>query len=195
MAPEELPPTCCPFCLDDCSPLLVNEAWAGQWQSACAHGACEACLRRWVETQLPRCRGERQLRLRCFGPHCRKTLAQKLVLHVSSKARQIADALDQRFDLERNRLYPEDLRVDCPNPTCVGLGYLEFETVMCFLCETRWHPRRDQLKSIKVGFELPATVKPCPRCRVLIEKDGGCDHMKCQCGHDFMWSTLEMWTP
>jgi ariadne-1 len=114
---------------------------------------------------------------------------------VSSKARQIADALDQRFDLERNRCYPEEVQVDCPNPGCVGLGYLEFETVMCFLCEYRWPARRDQLKAIKPGLTLPETVKQCPRCRVLIEKDGGCDHMHCQCGHDFLWSTLEMWNP
>merc|ERR1712039_989354 len=96
-----------------------------------------------------------------------------LVLYVSPKARQLADALEQRFDLERNKHYPEEFRVDCPVPGCVGLGYLEFDTVMCFVCEHRW----------------------LPRCHVLIEKDGGCDHMTCQCGYDFWWSTLEVWTP
>lgn len=122
-------------------------------------------------------------------------MSQKLALHVSAKARQLAEELEQRFDLERNQLYPEEVRVDCPNSNCVGLGYLEFDTVMCFLCEHRWLPGRDQLKGIQPGTDLPKTVKPCPRCDVLIEKDGGCDHMTCQCGWDFMWSTLEMWDP
>jgi hypothetical protein len=32
-------------------------------------------------------------------------------------------------------------------------------------------------------------TKPCPRCKSLITKDGGCDHMHCrQCGSDFNWS-------
>jgi len=156
--------------------------------------ACEECARRWVESQLPQCRATRQLRLRCFGPGCKKTLSQALVLHVSAAAQQLADKLEKRFELERNQLYPEALQVDCPCWDCVGLGYLGFETVMCFVCEHRWLAERDQLP--KAGAHaLPGSVKPCPGCGVLIEKDGGCDHMVCQCGYEFLWSTLEMWEP
>ena len=28
--------------------------------------------------------------------------------------------------------------VDCPQPGCVGLGYLGFDMVMCFICEHQW---------------------------------------------------------
>ena len=28
--------------------------------------------------------------------------------------------------------------MDCPQPLCVGLGYLGFDTVMCFICEHQW---------------------------------------------------------
>ncbi|KAG8506004.1 E3 ubiquitin-protein ligase parkin [Galemys pyrenaicus] len=34
-------------------------------------------------------------------------------------------------------------------------------------------------------------TKPCPRCRVPVEKNGGCMHMKCpqpQCGLEWCWS-------
>jgi hypothetical protein len=32
----------------------------------------------------------------------------------------------------------------------------------------------------------------CPRCRVRIEKNGGCSHMHCsRCNHDFTWQPLE----
>lgn len=32
--------------------------------------------------------------------------------------------------------------------------------------------------------------KPCPRCGLVIEKNAGCDHMTCRCGHHFYWTTL-----
>ena len=33
-------------------------------------------------------------------------------------------------------------------------------------------------------------VKNCPRCGILIEKNGGCNNMTCRCGHHFNWVTL-----
>jgi hypothetical protein len=36
-------------------------------------------------------------------------------------------------------------------------------------------------------------TKPCPKCRVPIEKNGGCDHMRCRsphCLYEFCWSCL-----
>eukprot|EP00746_Dinoflagellata_sp_MGD_P127913 gnl/MRDRNA2_/MRDRNA2_62390_c0_seq1.p1 gnl/MRDRNA2_/MRDRNA2_62390_c0~~gnl/MRDRNA2_/MRDRNA2_62390_c0_seq1.p1 ORF type:complete len:362 (+),score=47.74 gnl/MRDRNA2_/MRDRNA2_62390_c0_seq1:82-1167(+) len=33
-------------------------------------------------------------------------------------------------------------------------------------------------------------MKCCPSCNALIEKNGGCDHMTCRCGHTFNWSEV-----
>jgi len=30
-------------------------------------------------------------------------------------------------------------------------------------------------------------LQRCPRCRSAIEKNGGCNHMTCRCGHHFQW--------
>lgn len=32
------------------------------------------------------------------------------------------------------------------------------------------------------------TTKPCPKCKAPIEKNDGCDHMRCKCGRKFNWS-------
>lgn len=33
-------------------------------------------------------------------------------------------------------------------------------------------------------------MKRCPSCNVLIQKNGGCDHMRCRCGCHFNWSEV-----
>mmetsp|Transcript_67274 Transcript_67274/g.173218 ORF Transcript_67274/g.173218 Transcript_67274/m.173218 type:complete len:205 (+) Transcript_67274:33-647(+) len=184
----------CPLCCEERG-LLVNEQWVGQCcSSTCHHYACEDCVRRWVERQMPACYRDRHLRMRCFEPECRKNMVQRLVLHVSPSARALAEKLDRRFALEQNQLYPQQTQVECPRGDCVGLGYLGFDTVMCFICEHQWLPRRDQLPEVPWNLDETA-CKPCPRCGVWIEKDGGCDHMECQCGYEFVWTTMAMWEP
>jgi len=177
-------------CHEDRGPLFVCEVEAGKWQSACEHGACKPCWEQWCELQLPVCRAERQLRVRCLDPSCGKSVPQRMVFEVCPKTRKLAEDLDKRFHLQNNSLFPEEWQVDCPRSNCIGLGYLGFDTVMCFVCEHQWaaHEKRFSPSSSE-------EVKRCPRCRVYIEKDGGCEHMTCRCGHEFLWSTLKMWEP
>ena len=33
-------------------------------------------------------------------------------------------------------------------------------------------------------------TKRCPRCRQMIEKNLGCPHMRCKCGHSFRWTSI-----
>ena len=47
-----------------------------------------------------------------------------------------------------------------------------------------------ELASIKVGPSLTITVRKCPKCDIVTEKNGGCDHMRCaRCSHEYYWST------
>lgn len=34
-------------------------------------------------------------------------------------------------------------------------------------------------------------LQRCPRCRIAIEKNGGCNQMTCRCGHRFQWVTRQ----
>lgn len=275
-------------------PMLINETWAGQLHSACSHGACESCLARWVVSELPRCRAERMLRVRCIDKKCSKVMPQPLVHHAlfvaqvpscipvlldgemdfhmcifgprneqppmgphvcsiccefaghllknfgcehsacsscwqrwieaqipscrakcempevvkcfvpecgaemaaplwrhvcseSSEGSLLLDELATRSRLQKNLMFPREMQVNCPRPGCVGLGYLGFDQVMCFICEHQWISNGSM-----PGDEIPSgVIKACPKCHVNIEKTGGCDHMTCsQCRHEFSWTTL-----
>jgi hypothetical protein len=37
---------------------------------------------------------------------------------------------------------------------------------------------------------LAEHAKPCPRCHANVEKNEGCNHMTCRCGHEFCWICL-----
>lgn len=283
----------CPVC-GEVRPVLINESWAGQLHSACSHGACESCLARWVVSELPRCRAERMLRVRCIDQGCPKVMPQPLVHHALSVAQvpacvtELTDGeldlhmcifgprneqppkgphvcpiccegtehllrnvgcehsacsscwgrwvevhipiwsskrempeevqcfnpeccavfappllrhacsesleasrflveLDRRSRLQQNLMFPQEMQVNCPRPGCVGLGYLGFDQVMCFICEHQWTSNGSEPED-----KMPdGVIKACPKCSVNIEKTGGCDHMTCsQCRHEFCWTTL-----
>jgi len=169
----------CPVCADHAAPLLES--------GACAHAACAWCWERWADAQLPRCRAVRQLEVRCFGQDCCRPVPEALLMCVSAGARRLQDELKRRARLQQSSLFPQALQVDCPRAGCLGLGYLGFDTVMCFVCEHQW-PAADGAEA--PGEGLPGEIKACPSCGVQIEKNGGCNHMTCRCGHEFFWTTL-----
>ncbi|KAF2631317.1 hypothetical protein BU25DRAFT_334075 [Macroventuria anomochaeta] len=67
---------------------------------------------------------------------------------------------------------------------------------LCLSCNRPWHSgscnsakRLEDKQSENTIKKLGA--KPCPKCYVNIEKQGGCDHMNCQrCRHNFCWECL-----
>lgn len=179
----------CPVCHELSSVLLLN--------NGCNHGACEECWLKWGESQVPHSRNQKQERFRCLGPACVETMARPVLEYcyccaelsaAAAELKSLNQDIRRRIALQNNPFYPEAVQVDCRRPGCVGLGYLGFDSVMCFICEEQW-PVSESASSI--SEDLPGTLKACPGCRAPIEKNGGCDHMSCRCGHQFYWTTLK----
>lgn len=75
----------------------------------------------------------------------------------------------------------------------------------CFKCGSDYHAPTDcttfQLwlaKNVDEGESMNyilANTKNCPKCNICIEKDGGCNHMKCfSCSYEFCWLCLTNWS-
>ncbi|KAJ4379148.1 hypothetical protein N0V86_005191 [Didymella sp. IMI 355093] len=89
----------------------------------------------------------------------------------------------------------EEKETDIVKTAC---PYCDYE--FCLSCNRPWHSgscssvkRREDRQSEKTIKRLGA--KPCPKCGVNIEKQGGCDHMNCRgCRHNFCWECLGPYT-
>ncbi|KAG4439289.1 hypothetical protein IFR05_005222 [Cadophora sp. M221] len=63
------------------------------------------------------------------------------------------------------------------------------------------HHRNDKKKvELRKAVEEAASsmfierhTKQCPQCLANVEKEDGCDHMECICGHSFCWLCLQRW--
>jgi hypothetical protein len=161
----------------------------------CAHSACEDCWVSWAASQLAVCRVEKRS-FRCLGVGCRERACRSLwerACALNEAVRSFNVELMLRERLQNNRLYPAEVQVDCPHAGCLGLGYLGFDTVMCFACEHSWSAEDFTAvppPDVDVELLCGEAMKKCPGCGEHIIKNGGCDHMTCRCGHQFWWSTL-----
>lgn len=53
----------------------------------------------------------------------------------------------------------------------------------------------DQFAEVEILAEAVPEMKLCPACHAPIQKNGGCDHMTCRCGHEFFWSQVPSVAP
>ena len=72
------------------------------------------------------------------------------------------------------------------------------QTSFCFQCAQPWHDpikcflllqwNKKLLDDSQTVIWLKANTKICPKCKINIEKNGGCNHMTCRnCTYEFCW--------
>lgn len=55
-----------------------------------------------------------------------------------------------------------------------------------------WETKNGDGSSESANWILVNT-KRCPKCEKRIDKNGGCNHMSCPCGHQFCWICMKNW--
>jgi hypothetical protein len=122
---------------EDCDICCETRASISMVSNSCGHRCCRQCLSTYLETnqqeRMARMRHARTYNIRCFGG-CEERLDRGLALVGSPRMRPFLRQLRRRETFIRR--CPEGTQwVECPEMSCVGIGYRGQQLIMCFICE------------------------------------------------------------
>ncbi|CAG9329669.1 unnamed protein product [Blepharisma stoltei] len=177
----------CPVCTEESSEMVCFPS--------CFHSFCRNCLNSYLEYRV----SEGNVKsVPCLQDGCPYEVPEEIIY--STLASSIAEKykkFKRKAILESNPY----LRW-CPVPDCEGwdtgstkkrkLKCNVCGSYYCFYCNEKWHGRKKCKNNYDYKFEKWAegnNVKFCPRCRLRVEKNGGCPHMSCiKCGYHWCWN-------
>ncbi|KAL4473195.1 hypothetical protein ABPG72_015576 [Tetrahymena utriculariae] len=183
----------------------------------CEHYFCRTCFKEYMKSLLNL--GNFMLQKTCPMDGCLDKIGWKEIQEFLREPQQIEQAQNILFNdylqtsknlkvcplqnCERIFIFPEqikqqiNLRCDCETQfscsSCQGEAHLPLN------CEQykKWMSLISSVDS-KVVENLKyimQNTKACPKCKVAVEKNGGCQHMKCQnCQSHFCWACLQITT-
>lgn len=194
---EEL--TDCPICL---CPVDESDVIRLEY---CGHAYCRMCLANMMQNAV----SNKEFPINCSAEACNKPLVMRdlnmqLKLGVVKMQVLLEAALDC-FIVKNNAKFRYCITPNCPMVYRVtdkeeSFHCTQCSTLICTACHLKYHEGmtcamykaalKDQ--SLKNWLEAnPGMRKLCPKCKVGIEKDGGCNHISCNCGAHICWQCLQ----
>jgi len=189
--------------------IVCCEIVAGADSSAlrCRHRLCNDCWSYYLKFKITE--GEVS-RINCPAINCKYSIPEQFVHKLVDK-----EIYEKYIRFVTKAFVEDNAHITwCPAPHCgnaITADMLHGTTVkcrcgfsFCFSCHNEAHAPAtcDQVKlwlkkcndDSETGHWLGANTKDCPRCRVLLEKNGGCNHMSCrQCSLDWCWMCKKPW--
>tara|TARA_B100000795_G_C22717256_1_gene405962 strand:- start:36 stop:1049 length:1014 start_codon:yes stop_codon:yes gene_type:complete len=204
---EDLDPTC-PICYSDLNTTTTTSATAATPVTLnCEHFFCSDCFASYLQHELSS-GSTNSSTVECPAAKCNVKISETLI-----KA-HTTNAIYQKFTTAMLRSFVDVNRSArwCPSSNCsvaveyTGGGNLDINCKcghsFCFTCGSEGHRPascenvgkwmiKNADESENVTW-IMANTKACPKCKVNIEKNQGCQHMTCHsntggCGHQFCW--------
>ena len=172
-------------------------------ETECGHSNyCNECLTHHYKVKT---KDGDVLKVKCIDPNCDREIKEDEIMKFLTD-----DALKEKFrKFKRQKLLMlnENARF-CPTANCEGymigsrlkpkLECPECKTKICFNCSKPWHGYFTKCSSAQdtdhemtekfYAWESNKDVKKCPKCKMRIEKNAGCNHMTCvSCKYEFCW--------
>jgi len=169
---------------------------------------CKVCFNEYLKTEIER--GE--VSILCPNSNCKKVLSASLIITKTAVDKELQKKYF-KFSFEKFRKEKGDKYFQCPTPDCMYGVELENNCQKdnkfickvcgknyCFSCKTEYKAEHkcvvnDGEVEFKDYLKKNKLTKPCPGCKVLIEKNDGCNHMTCKnCKHEFCFVCLKAGT-
>lgn len=186
----------CGICFERMSGKLVYEC------TACGASYCETCMQSYIESKVQDGLVSSQ-HLVCPAAECSHALSEGLI-----------EAFTDTPTFQKYKAFLKNQTIGirfCPHISCgVALEeplHSQHRRVKCSACQEEscmrcgraFHRipicRSTESQLRKSTKELRKIMRPCPKCSVSIEKNGGCNHMTCtHCQHQFCWICMRPWT-
>jgi len=211
VAPNETTPQTSTEEIEDCGICYLSIPTNSSASLECGHPFCNNCLKSYLtQSIVDQGMGDR---IECPAFQCKTFIDSSIIKHVVNNYETIARyqqiLINGYVEKARNILF-------CPSPDCVHailIQNVECKPVkcqcgyrFCATCRQNWHgPLQCSIvkaweKKCENDSEtsrwIAANTKNCPKCKAIIEKNGGCNHMTCKnttCRFEFCWICLGDW--
>jgi len=165
----------------------------------CNHVFCEDCLINYLKFEITT---GKVSSIKCPLEVCLLPITESYITNILEPRSQSILIKYRKFKVDFEVLSDPNkkwcIRANCntwllKNPLSNHLICPKCNQEFCFLCNNAWHENKSCEEAIDedyLKYEAEVMVKHCPKCDWKIEKNEGCNHMHCRCGHHFCWLCL-----
>ena len=194
---KKSPAQTCPICLENTHDMISLRC--------CQSKFCRSCLNDNFRTELKTL----NIHMPCPNNTCKGPDGQRRIvcpfdikLFTTPLQYTVFTRIAERAALNRNNQ-------QCPTPDCSGFipRTKKAEIFRCETCSLRYctqclsyHPTTQSCSEARSSRLDPEgrkwereNTRTCPRCSTIIHRSDGCNHMTCQCGHQFCLVCLRAW--
>ncbi|CAD8115557.1 unnamed protein product [Paramecium sonneborni] len=155
------------------------------------HMICQNCFYNYLRQQIEESRVKNLI---C--PHCDFAIRDIDILEQSEELYTKYIKCHQNLEIAINKNKAWCPTINCNNviefkqdQKISSCNYCKVE--VCKECKQRAHPLQsceDNLQQVLNEWQENRDTQQCPRCKIIVEKINGCNHMTCQfCQHEWCW--------